>query len=420
MRVLYSLLIYLATPAVLLYMAWRGLKDPRWRSAWRQRFALDGPDVSPGGVVVHAASVGEVNAAAPLVSALLNRPDMGALTISSFTPTGAARARALFGDAPKYVFAPLDLPGSTRRFFRRLQPRLLIVMETEIWPNLYHQASAGGIPVILANARLSERSVRGYKRYPALVSGALEQLHVALAQSEADGQRLLDCGMPPENLRVAGNLKYDIQLPDGLREAATALRERWGAERPVIIAASTHEEDDAVVIAAFREVQERIPGALLILVPRHPERFGAVAELARKAGLASERFSEDEACSPAADVFLVDVMGKLVDYYACSDLAIIGGSFGATGGHNPLEPAALGLPLICGPDMSNFGEVAERLREAGAMVAVANATGLAQKVIELMGDPARREQMANAGRELVASGRGALQRTLAEIDTTLN
>jgi 3-deoxy-D-manno-octulosonic-acid transferase len=420
MRVLYSLIIYLAVPVVLLYMAWRSLKDRRWRARWSERFAFTGQDLQPGGVVVHAASVGEVNAAAGLIQALQARPGAAPVNVTSFTPTGSARLTALCGDTLAHAYAPLDLPGSTRRFLDRVQPRLLVIMETEIWPNLYHAASQRGIPIVLVNARLSAASVRAYRRFRWLFGPALGQVRLALAQTEEDARRLAACGLPAERIVVAGNLKYEMQLPPQLESGAAALRQKWGAERPVLIAASTHAEDEPAVIEGFVTLKQTLPGALLILVPRHPERFAAAAAAARRADLRTELYSDGPACSPAADCFVINTMGKLQEYYACSDLAFIGGSFGPTGGHNPLEAAALGLAIITGPNMSSFSEAHAQLRAAGAVLTVNDNQELAQQALALLSSPERRRTMGRSGRRLVESGRGALQRSLDEIDALLS
>lgn len=419
MRVLYSLLFYLAMPAVLLYLAWRSRKDVRWRQRWSERLGAGGPGPKAGGIVVHAASVGEVNAAAPLVRALLARPGLGPITVSTFTPTGAARAATLFGDDVGHTLIPLDLPGATRRFMRRLRPRLVVVMETEIWPNLYHAAARAKVPIMLANARLTERSLRGYRRFAPLVRGALARVRIALAQSETDAARLAEAGLPAERVHLVGNLKFDLDLPPGLADRATSLRAQWGGERPVLIAASTHAEDDPVVLAAFETLRANHPDALLILVPRHPERFEAAAAAAQERGLRTRRYSQGPACLPDTDCFVIDTMGELLNYYACSDVAFIGGSFGPTGGHNPLEAAALGLPVLSGPNMDNFSELSRRLADSGALRQVSDQAELAQLAAALLDDPERRDTMGRAGRALVESGRGALRRTLTEIETLL-
>jgi 3-deoxy-D-manno-octulosonic-acid transferase len=420
MRVTYSLLFYLAMPVVLSHMALRSLKDRRWRLRWAERFGVHATRPAGGGIIVHAASVGEVNAAVPLIRALLERQPAETLTVTTFTPTGSQRVIELFGNRVFHVYAPLDLPGSVARFLRSLRPRLVIIMETEIWPNLYHAAGRAGIPILLANARLSDHSLRTYLRFRRLTGGALRQVSHAAAQSQADAERLVACGLPGDRVSVGGNLKFDHAPLADLASEAHALRAHWGAARPVLIAASTHREDDVVVIEAFRLVRESLPGALLILVPRHPERFAAAAELATRKGFITELFSAGAACSPTAECFVIDAMGELPRYYACSDVAFIGGSFGAVGGHNPLEASALGLPVIVGPDMSNFREITAQLEQAGAALRVFDASALARQAADLMTDPRRRQTMGSAGQTLVQAGQGALAHTLTAIEDLLN
>jgi 3-deoxy-D-manno-octulosonic-acid transferase len=418
MRKLYSVAMYLGLPLVLTHLFLRGLRDPAWLRRWRERFGHPPvPAGAPGGLIVHAASVGEVNAAAPLVRALLERYAERRLTVTTFTPTGSARAHALFGDRVVHAYAPLDLPGAARRFLHGLRPAVLILMETEIWPNLLATAAQRGVPVLLANARLSERSVRGYRRWRRLISGALQDVTHIAAQSRADADRFVACGADASRTGVSGSLKYDVQPPRGVTEQAATFRTRWGIDRPVLLAGSTHEEDERVVLEAFISLRARYPDALLILVPRHPERFGQAAGMARAAGLQTELRSATEACSPTAACFVIDAMGELMRYYACCDVAFVGGSFARVGGHNVLEPAALGKPVLVGPHTFNFEEITESLFRARAALRCGNAGEFERHVDELFRDADRRNAMGEAGRALVQSGRGALDRTLTLLDS---
>ena len=419
MRALYSLSLYLAVPLILLHMAVRGLKDRAYLRRWNERFALFEPPAATGGIVIQAASVGELNAAIPLINALSKRSDALALTVTTFTPTGSARVQAIFGDRVFHSYAPLDLPGAVRRFLEHTRPRLLIIMETEIWPNLYHQASRRNIPILLANARISNQSMKAYQRFKSLARPALEKVSHASAQSATDAERLIACGADPGRVLAAGNLKFDISIPAGLTDQARALRNQWGAERPVLIAGSTHKDDDEAVLTAFGGLLEQLPDALLILVPRHPERFGTTATLARDTGLRTELRSEGSACSRQAQCFVIDAMGELLRYYACSDVAIIGGSFGPVGGHNALEASALEKAVIVGPNTVNFTDITERLIRAGAVIRVRNAAELERQATALLFDPERRQAMGRAGLALVNDGKGALQHTLAVVDRLL-
>jgi 3-deoxy-D-manno-octulosonic-acid transferase len=420
MRLVYSIALYLSMPFILLHFTIRGLKDRGYLRRWRERFAFyQQPQPGPG-IVIHAASVGELNAATPLIHELGKAHGTWPLSITTFTPTGASRARSVFGEKAFLAYAPLDLPGTVKKFFDFMQPRLLVIMETEIWPNLYHEARQRNIPILMANARLSVKSLKGYKRFGGLTRIALEAVSHLAAQSRADADRLISCGAHPDRVFVGGNLKFDISIPDGLADQALALRKQWGPDRPVLIAGSTHEEDDVAVLNALGIIRKVVSDPLLIIAPRHPERFSPVARLATGMGLRTERYSEGKACSSRADCFVIDTMGELMTYYACSDVALIGGSFGQAGGHNPLEAAALAKPVIVGPDTDNFTEITIRLAEAGAAFRVGDAGELGREAAALLLDPEKGRAMGQAGLQLVRQGKGALQHTLGVINRLLD
>lgn len=412
MRVLYFFASYLLTPALLLHLASRGLRNHLYWQRWGERFGRYQGDLPLHGIVVHAVSVGEVNAAAPLVRALLARfPDLP-ITVTCFTPTGSERIKALFADSVHHVYFPLDLPGTVRRFCWRAQPRLLIIMETEIWPNLYYQAAKQKIPMVLANARISEKSFPAYRRLRPLIRFALTQVSRIAAQSTADAQRFIDLGAIADRIEVTGNLKFDLSLPVSLHEQGQALRQGWGAERPVFLAASTREGDEEPVLKAFHGVLKSWPNALLVLVPRHPERFQRCAQLVRDAGLTMQFRSAGPSVIPATQCLVVDAMGELLPFYAACDVAFVGGSLAATGGHNVLEPAALSVPVLVGPHTFNFADITRQLIAAGGAIRVNDAAELEQAAVRLLGDAELRLEMGTAGRALVLSGQGALSRTL--------
>jgi len=419
MRRLYTVLLYLALPLVLLHLLLRSLREAGYRRRWGERFGRGGAPSRPGGIAVHAASVGEVNAAAALVRALAARHPDDPLCVTTFTPAGSERVRELFGDAVWHAYAPLDLPAAVRRFLDRLQPRLLVVMETEIWPNLYHAAAARGVPILIVNARISERSFGRYRRVRGLTGAALGRTAHIAAQSEDDAARLRALGAPADRLSVSGNLKFDVTLPPGLAEQGAAIRAAWGAQRPVLVAGSTHEREEALVLAAFRGLLGGFPDTLLVLVPRHPDRFGRAAQNVRAAGLRLALHSAGPDCPADTQCFLVDTMGELLCHYAAGDVAFVGGSLEPVGGHNVLEPAALGRPVVVGPHTFNFADITTQMIDAGAALRVADGAGLEAAVAALFRDAGRRERMGRAGRELVRSGQGALDRSLAEIERLL-
>lgn len=415
MQVFYSLLIAIGTPFILLYFAFRGLRDRSYLQRWGERFGYLPTSVKQGGIWVHAASVGEFNAASPLIRSLLDTyPDLP-LMITTLTPTGSERVKRVLGDQVSHSYIPIDLPGAVSRFLHRLQPRLIIVMETEIWPNLYLQADRLKIPLLMANARLSERSVKHFKYLPGFVRRILQSVTWVGAQSPGDAERLILCGANQHRTDTTGNLKFDLDVPVDLEENATALRTRWRHHRPVLVAGSTHEADEQVVLPAFIQLLQTLPDALLILVPRHPERFSRSAQLARDAGLNTQLRSEDETCSEQAQCFIIDSIGELLAYYACADVAFVGGSMGEVGGHNALEPAALGKPVLLGPNMDNARDIASKLMQCGAALQVANQAEFLQAVEKIMTDDDLRDAMGLAGQKLVDKNKGALDLTMQAI-----
>ena len=419
MRFFYSFLIVLCTPFILLYFAVRGLRDSAYLGRWNERFGLVPALDQRGGIWVHAASVGEFNAASPLIRALLKAYPEIPLTVTTLTPTGSERVKRDLGDKVAHSYIPIDLPGSVSRFLKRLQPRMIIVMETEIWPNLYLQSRRLNIPLLMANARLSKRSVKRFGRLPGFVGEVLQTVAWIGAQSEADAERLVSCGANLQRIDMTGNLKFDLSVPASLEERAVALRLRWGQERPVLVAGSTHEADENVVIPAFVELLKSVPDALLILVPRYPERFARATQLAKAAGLRTELRSQGEICSAQAQCFVIDSIGELMSYYACADVAFVGGSFGEQGGHNALEPAALGKPVLLGPNMENAKEIANQLLQCNAAQRVTNSQDFRQAAEKILRDGVLRDSMGQAGRGLVEKNKGALNLTLNAIKKLL-
>ena len=413
MRKLYSLLLYLLIPLVLLYLLFRGIRDRRYLSRWAERFGFFSPPVKTGGIMIHAVSMGEVNAASVLIRGLAAAYPEQPVCVTAFTPTGSERIRELFGERVFHVFSPLDLPGTVKRFFNRVQPRLLVIMETEIWPNLYHQAASRDIPILVANARISDHSLQSYLRFRRLTAGALENATCLAAQSEQDAKRLCDIGAPPERVHVTGNLKFDLTLPPSLHEEGDSIRLAWGAHRPVLVAGSTHEKEEAVVVQVFKHLLGPFPDALLVLVPRHPERFSRAAQSALNSGLKVSLRSESPVCTAQSQCFVIDAMGELQRYYAAGDIAFVGGSLEPIGGHNPLEPAALSKPVLFGPHMFNFADISSQLLQAGAAIEVADGQQLTAQITRLFQDPVLRDDMGRAAHELFKSGQGAVDRTLA-------
>ncbi len=412
-RYLYTLLLHLALPLIVLRLALRARKAPAYARRVRERFSFGLPAMRPGGIWVHAVSVGESIAAAPMIRALqAHYPDLP-ITVTCMTPTGSERIQALFGDSVQHCYLPYDLPWAASRFLQRVQPRLAVVMETELWPNHIHQCAKRGIPIALANARLSQRSARGYARLRKLTAPMLAELSLIAVQTQAEAERFLDLGARPNCVEVTGSIKFDLKIDAELPRRASELRHQWQAERrPLWIAASTHAGEDEIILAAHRQLLLARPDALLILVPRHPERFNAVHELCLNQGLTTRRRSSGEAVQAGDQVLLGDTMGELLFLYALADVAFVGGSLVANGGHNLLEPAALDKPVLSGPHLFNFLEIAAQLREAGALGEVQDATDLADEVEALWREPDRAERMREAGLQVLRANQGALDRLL--------
>jgi 3-deoxy-D-manno-octulosonic-acid transferase len=419
MRILYTLLLYLLVPLVLLRLAWRGLRAPAYWRRWPERFGFIEPPPGERVIWIHAVSVGEVQAAVPLVRALLEKYPAYSLLLTTVTPTGSARVTALFGEEVAHVYAPYDLPGVVQRFFQRARPQLAIVMETELWPNLFHACRTRQVPLLLVNARLSARSVAGYRRVKPLVAQTLENVTEIAAQGEADAARFVQLGAPPERITVSGNLKFEQRIPPGLLERAAVLRRDWGTDRPVWVAASTHEGEDEQLLEVFKKLRESFAKCLLVLVPRHPERFAAVAELCRQHGLNIVLRSERRPCESDTQVFVGDSMGELPLFLAAADVAFVGGSLVPHGGHNLLEPAALGVPVASGPHMFNFTEICELMLQAGACEVVGNGDELAATLGRWLADENERHRVGERGRQVVEKNRGALQTVLTMIDRHL-
>ena len=407
---LYTLLLRLLLPFALARLWWRTRAHAQYAPRWGERLGY-GPPVAAGSLWIHAVSVGEVRAARPMIRALLDEyPDIP-LLVTTTTLTGAAQVDMLFGHSVHHRFAPFDVPGAVKRFLAATQPRAAVILETELWPNLFQALRRAGIPLVLANVRLSERSYRRYRRFRGLVANMLAVPAVIAVQSSADAGRLQALGAPRRRTRVTGNMKFEMNPTAGLREAAQALRYEWG-ERPVWVAASTHQGEEEIVLDVHARLRAIFPALLLILVPRHPERFELVGKLIRQRGLSVVERSLGLPVSPDIAVLFGDTMGELMLFFAAADCAFIGGSLVDTGGHNPLEALALGVPTVFGPHMFNFDEIAKLTLEAGAGVQVRDALGLAEAIGRYLGDRETRSAAGRAGEELVLAHQGACAQIL--------
>ena len=411
-RWLYSLALYLLSPFTLYHLVSRGFRVREYFRRWDERYAAYSTEQGRPCVWLHAVSVGEVNAAAPLVNALLRQGKGTRWVVTTITPTGSQRVRALWGERVDHVYLPYDLPGSVDRFLQHFRPTVALIMETELWPNMLFGCRDHRIPVYVLNARLSARSLRGYRLLRPLLGRALRTVRCVAAQSAADARRFQVLGARADQVRVLGNLKYDVEVPDGLEALRSAFADALGRPRPVWIAASTHEGEEEAVLALHRRLRARWPDLLLLWAPRHPERFGRVQAQAAAAGWQVGTRSRGGWPAAGDEVFVVDTLGELMAFYACADVAFVGGSLQPVGGHNLLEPAAVGTAIVTGPHLHNFAEVSRRLDEAGALRVGQDLNEVGDALEALLGDPGLRQAMVAAGLGLVDQGRGALRRTL--------
>lgn len=421
MRAIYSLAWLLLLPFAFLYLIWRARRQPEYLRHWPERLGWVRSWTGRRRLWIHAVSVGETRAAAPLIAAWRARHPEAAILLTHATPTGRETGLALFGDAIEQAYLPYDIPPLVRLFLARARPTLGVIMETELWPNLFSACKANHVPLFLVNARLSERSAQGYARFRRLVAPALQSLSGVSAQTSGDAERLTALGA--SQVQINGNLKFDVSAPVDVAQRAQALRDRFG-ERFVWLAASTREGEEVLLLDILDQLD--MPDVLLVLVPRHPQRFEEVARLiaargkpwsrrSRPAGQTNNSF--EPLSNPDIRIFLGDSMGELAAYYAAADVAYIGGSLLPLGGQNLIEAAAAGCPALIGPHTWNFNEAADQAVAAGAARRVADAAALSAALRDLHDNAAGRKNMADAGRRFAEINRGATARTMKLLDT---
>ncbi len=415
-RAVYAIVTWLLLPVYALYWFFRGFVNRAYWDRFGQRFGFGYPQIEGGSFWIHAVSVGEVQAAVPLVRVLAARFPHRPLLITTVTPTGAARVQSVFGDTVHHCYIPFETPNAVQNFFDSTQPVLAMVMETEIWPNLYHECGARRIPLVLVSARISPKSVNSYRKLLPLFRETLSHGIIIAAQGEADAERFRSLGARPERTRVTGNIKFDIEIPNDLAARGQAFRRAHFGERPVWIAASTHHREEEQVLAAHRQVRQEVPDAVLVLVPRHPERFDAVRQLLERQAVAFVARTAGAAADDAASVFLGDTMGEVPLFYAASDVAFVGGTLVPVGGHNLLEPAALGLPVVTGTHLFNTQDIADMFVQIGALTRIADADQLALAVIRLLQDEELAGRLGQLGQAVVTRNRGALARLLGLLE----
>jgi len=404
---------------VLLRLWLKGSRVPEYRHHWKERFGIDDVEAAQPIIWFHAVSVGEVRAAEPLIHAVLKQyPDLSVL-VTTTTPTGRETAQQLFGNNVSYRYIPYDLPASVSRFLHAVKPVMVVIMETEIWPNLYFQLEKERIPLLLANARLSQKSLQGYLRLRALSQPAVRSVWHIAAQCEQDAQCFQRLGARAAQLSVMGNLKFEMQLPDDFSIRVRALQNRLGPERSIWVAGSTHVGEDAQLLATHRRVLESCAGALLVIAPRHPERAADIFVLCRQSGFESRLVSEMTSLAADVQVLIIDALGELVYFYGTALAVFVGGSLVPAGGHNPVEPVLAGAPVITGPNTANFSTIYHDMIHNHAARMIETEKGLADQVCEWLSDAAQRRATVEAGLTLVGNNRGALQHCLQLLDNKL-
>lgn len=421
MRTVYTAIFFLLAPVLLIRIFWRGLSEPSYRYRWRERFAHRlpaAPESNP--IWIHAVSVGETVAATPIVDHLRRHYPAIPILVTTTTPTGAATVRSRFGDSVSHAFFPYDLPAVVSRYMSHFNPRLLILMETELWPNLLHRCRERRTPVLVANARLSQRSASRYRRFPSLAGPMLAAVDCFATQGISDRERFISLGADPNAIVTTGSLKFDIDLPPSISESGQARRRFLGTSRAVVMAGSTREGEEAILLQAFAQLRKSHPGVLLVIAPRHPERSEAVAELFRKKGYRVARHSRGETCTATVDLYLVDSIGELPSFYAAGDVSFVGGSMVPRGGHNVLEPAALGVPVVVGPHTYNFSDIVKMLQAVGALRVAGDGTALVDYLDEWLRNSDSRDRAGAAGKELVLQNRGAAAKIMRILDDMIS
>ncbi|MGR8998866.1 MAG: lipid IV(A) 3-deoxy-D-manno-octulosonic acid transferase [Gammaproteobacteria bacterium] len=420
MRAFYSFLFYLFIPIVLLRLIWRSFKAPAYRYRWRERFAFYNKKYPQGVIWFHAVSVGEAEALFPLIRQIQKQHPDVKLLITTTTPTGSARVKAVMRETVEHVYLPYDIPWAVNRFIQCFKPKLAVIMETEIWPNLFAYCGKTGIPLYIINARLSEKSSRGYQKIPSLVHPALAQVNLIATQTQDDANRFIAVGAENDKVKTLGNIKFDIEIPQATIDQGLQLKADLFGGRFVWLIASTHKDEEILFLPIYKAIKQKIPELLLVIVPRHPERFADVKKLCEQHQLNVVLRTAGEGIYTATDVYLVDTMGELKMLYAAADIAFVGGSMVPAGGHNILEAAAIGIPVLFGPYMANFKEIASGALNQGAAIQCQNADEIMNKILSLYKQPAYREALAERGKAFVSQNQGAIARIceiLAQIIT---
>lgn len=417
MRYIYTFFIYLLAPFIVLRLYWKSRRLPAYRKRIKERFFLGLHVSNPVDVWVHGVSLGEVVAATPLIDALLAK--QWRVLITTMTPTGSQHVLKRFGEKVAHQYIPYDLPWCLRRFFKAYQPRLGIIMETELWPNVITEASRMKIPLMLVNARISDKAFKSYEKVDFMFKPLLNKFTAILAQSELDAKRFMALGASNALVQVAGNMKFDLQLKLSINDTFQQLKETWGKERIVLIAASTHDDEEKQLLSRLNQLKEAIPGLLLLFAPRHPERFQDVYKMSQGLGFNTGLRSQPSTIGIDNDVIVADTLGELLHFYQLSDYAFVGGSLVPIGGHNVLEPIAVKVPVFCGPYMNNSKSICEELCTAKAMVMVQNADEFVTVLAEMNRNQGLRQQQIKNASAVMETNKGTVTRCMEKIEAVL-
>jgi 3-deoxy-D-manno-octulosonic-acid transferase len=421
MRLIYTLLFYLILPFILARLYWRGFKAPEYRKRWKERLAFYNTTYPKDVIWIHAVSVGEAEAVFSLVKQLQKQYPFANFLLTTTTPTGSARVQAVLANTVTHVYLPYDLPIVVKRFLATFSPKIAIFMEKEIWPNLYVQCAEKNIPTLIINARLSENSAKGYKWITALVKPVLSNVSWIAAQTEDDKRRFIEIGGCKKKMSVVGNLKFDLSIDETEKiiQQAQALKKELFAQRFVWVIASTHEGEEDIFLELYPRLKQHIPELLMVIVPRHPERFKPVQKLAERKQLKTVMRSSNKACTTETDIYIGDTMGELKLLYGASDICFVGGSMVPIGGHNILEPAAIGVPIMFGPEMINFKQIARNVLDLGAAIQCMDKESIEKEVVHLYKECDYRTELISKANQFIKSNQGATERTKTVITEIL-
>lgn len=418
MRFLYSAIFYSIIPFVLFRLYWRGRKTPEHRRRWNERFAFYRQSYPQNVIWFHAVSVGEVEALFPLVKAIQNQHPDSPILITTMTPTGSARVKAVLGDSVSHVYVPYDLPDAVHRFMQCFKPKLAVMIETEIWPNLFVYCGKHDIPLYIVNARIAARSVANYQKLSAFIHPALAQVSLIATQTEQDTEHFIAIGASKDSVKNLGNIKFDVEISETTIAQGLQLKADLFSNRFVWLVASTHKDEEAIFLELYRILKAQIPELLLVLVPRHQQRFAEVIKLC-EAQLNTVVRTANDRVNTQTDVYLVDTIGELKMFYATADIAFVAGSMVSAGGHNILEAAAVGVPVLFGPYMTNFKEIADGVLKQQAAIQCQTKEDVVQAVLNLYQQPDVRAELIAKGKTFIRDNQGTVVRICQLLESAL-